>query len=128
MSVYPVHNTYKDFLAQGKIGASVGIHGATAVSKVSAAALEKRPREALAPATRSTPAWRTDNIDIIYGRDGHGPLWSVEFPAIERFDDGKGRSDVRKGRFDVGNGGSGHVKSRVQEIETHEIKKNGNFT
>ena len=69
-----------------------------------------------------------DNIDIIYGRDGQGPLLSVEFSAIERCYVGRGRFYFGKGRFDVGSGGSGHVKSRVQEIETHEIKKNGNFT
>ena len=35
MSVYPVQHAYKDLLAQGKIGASVCVPGATAVSKVS---------------------------------------------------------------------------------------------
>ena len=69
--------------------------------------MEKRTREAHAPATRSTVAWRTGNIDIMYGRDRHGPLSNVEFPAIEGFDVGTGRFDVGKGRFDVGNGGSG---------------------
>ena len=91
--------------------------------------MEKHPREVHAPATRSRPALRTDNIDtIIYGRDGHGLLSSIEFPAVERIDVGKGRFYVGKRRFDVGSGGLGHVKSRVQDIETHEIKKDGNFT
>ena len=90
--------------------------------------MEKHPREAHAPATRSTPAWRTDSIDtILDGRERQ--LSSIEFPSIGRVDDvGKGRFEVGKGRFDVGSGGSGHVKSRVQEIETHELKKNGSFT
>ena len=91
--------------------------------------MEKHPRELHVQATRSTPASRTDDIDImIYERDKYGPLSSIEFPAIERCYFGKGRFDVGTGRFDVGNGGSGHVKSRFQEIETHEIKKNGSFT
>ena len=62
MSVYLVHNTYQNTFARGEIGASVGVPGATPVSRVSAAALENRPREAHAPATRSTPAWHTDII------------------------------------------------------------------
>ena len=41
---------------------------------------------------------------------------------------GKGRFKVGRGRFDVWSGGVGHVKSRVQEIQTHEIKKDGSFT
>ena len=56
--------------------------------------------------------------------------WGVrgtKFPTIERVHVAKGRFYVGKERSDVGNGSSGHVKSRVQEIETHEIKKNGNF-
>ena len=113
----PVHNTYKHPLA-GEIGA--GVSGATAAVELSmstrglAAALGKHPREMHTPATRSTPVWRTDHIDIIIYGHRDGQMFSGNaFPAIGHV------GVVRDGNYL-------HVRSQVQEIETNEITPDPN--